>query len=125
MKNIFEIASRGGFRFNYKGSLHVSDLWDLSVEELDSIFKTLNAKFNQTKEESLLAIRTKKDSDLEVQIEIVRHIVKVKTNEANIILQAKDRKDKQQQIMQLIVEKENEVVKDKSIEELKAMLTEI
>ena len=43
MENKFEIAIRNKYRFPYKGMITIEDLWDLSVTQLDGIFKTLNA----------------------------------------------------------------------------------
>ena len=53
-KNIFEVATREKFRFNFKGLISVEDLWVLSVENLDFIFKGLNKELKQVNEESLL-----------------------------------------------------------------------
>ena len=41
--NMFEIAARNKFRFPFKGMISTEDLWDLSVENLDNVFKTLNS----------------------------------------------------------------------------------
>ena len=56
---------------------------DLSVTELDKIFKTLNKQAKTAQEESLLETKTKEDETIENQIAIVRHIVSVKQKEAN------------------------------------------
>ena len=52
--NIFERATRMSLRFNFKGLISVEDLWDLSLQDLDSIYKILNSKLKQSSEESLL-----------------------------------------------------------------------
>lgn len=76
--NMFEIATRNKFRFPFKGVISTEDLWDLSVESLDNVFKTLNSEMKKTKEESLLSTKSKDDEVLELKIEIVKHIVAVK-----------------------------------------------
>ena len=48
---MFEIATRNKFRFPFKGVISTEDLWDLSVESLDNVFKTLNSEMKKTKEE--------------------------------------------------------------------------
>lgn len=53
-KNMFEIATRTKMRFPFKGMISVEDLWDLSVQNLDKVFKTLNSQRKEAQEESLL-----------------------------------------------------------------------
>ena len=122
MENIFEMAAREKFRFPYKGSITVEDLWDLSVQALDQIFKTLNAEVKQIKEESLLATKSKEDKILEAKISIVRYIVAVKQAEAQKREQAKVNHEKKQKLLALIEQKQNEERGGKSIEELMAMV---
>lgn len=93
MNSIFEMATREKFRFPYKGNISVEDLWDLSVQALDQVFKTLNAEIKQSKEESLLATKTKEESTLDTKIQIVRYIVAVKQEEANKAKTAKANKE--------------------------------
>jgi len=56
---MFEKAARLKLRFNFKGILSVEDLWDLSLESLDLIYKNLSAEAKKSKEVSLLEIKTK------------------------------------------------------------------
>ena len=122
---MFEYAVRNKLRFPYKGMISVEDLWDLNVRELDSIFKTLNAQVKKSQEESLLATKSKEDEVLTAQIDIVKHIVRIKQDEEAARLFAKERKEKQQKLMELINKKQDEDLNNKSIEELKAMLAEL
>lgn len=121
MNSIFEMATREKFRFPYKGNISVEDLWDLSVQALDQVFKTLNAEIKQSKEESLLATKSKEESTLDTKIQIVRYIVAVKQEEANKAKTAKANKEQKQKLLALIEEKKNEALAGKSIEELMAM----
>ena len=123
--NLFETASRKKMRFNYKGMLTVEDLWDLNVVALNEIFKGLNAQAKKSQEESLLEQKTEADKDLMVQIEILRHIVGVKIEEANRRKKAKEVREKKQHIMELIDQKKDENMKSMSVEELQAMLASL
>lgn len=122
MEKMFEFALRNKARFPYKGMISVEDLYDLSARELDSVFKTLNAQVKKSQEESLLATKTKEDETLSVQIEIVKYIFNTKLAEAEAAKQSRELKEKKQMLLGLIAEKENEELKNKSADELKAML---
>jgi hypothetical protein len=122
---MFEYAARNKLRFPYKGMITAEDLWDLNVRELDSIFKTLNAQVKKAQEESLLETKSKEDEVLSMQIDIVKHIVRIKQDEEAARLFAKERKEKKQKLMELINEKQDEDLHSKSIDELKAMLAEL
>jgi len=123
--NIFEVATRNGFRFQFKGMISVEDLWNLSVKELDSVFKTLNSQLKEAKEESLLEAKTKQDTELDIKIQIVKYIVKTKQDEENVRLQAKEQKAKKQKIMEILANKEDESYNNMSKEELTKMLSEL
>jgi uncharacterized membrane protein len=122
---MFEIATRTKMRFPFRGMISVEDLWDLSVKDLDSIFKTLNAQVKKSQEESLLATKSKEDETLAIQIEIVKHIVKTKLDEAETAKQSKELKEKKQKIMEMIAEKKDEALRNASVEELQAMLANL
>jgi hypothetical protein len=122
---MFEIAARCKFRFPYRGSVSTEDLWDLSVEHLDAIFKTLNSQVKQANEESLLAVKSKEDETLNTMIEIVKYIVSVKLTEENARLQARERREKKQRIMEIVASKQDADLQAKSVEELKAMLNDL
>lgn len=127
MKNevMFETAVRNKMRFPFKGLITVEDLWDLSTKDLDAVFKTLNSQVKQAKEESLLDTKTREDEVLDMQIEIVKYIVKVKLEEETLRLQAKDKKEKKQKILSILSVKQEENLLNKSVEELEAMLGEL
>lgn len=122
MANMFEVAARTKMRFPFKGLITVEDLWDLSVQNLDSIYKTLNAELKQSQEDSLLEVKTLKSTELETKIEIIKHIVAVKQAEKEALAKAKETRENNQKILEIIAKKEDEALVGKSIEELKAML---
>lgn len=119
---MFEIAVRSKMRFPYKGQISVEDLWDLDVNALDGVFKTLNGKVKVSKEESLLQTRSKESEELMLQIEIVKHIVSVKLAEAEARKNAEANRAKRQQILGILADKQESDLKNKTPEELQAML---
>ena len=123
MEKLFENATRGKYRFSFKGSITVEDLWDLSPQNLDTIYKALTKELKQEQEESLLSEKTKADTVLDEKISIIRYIVSVKLKEAEDKKNEKALKDQKQKILSIIADKEDGELKGKSIDELKNMLT--
>lgn len=124
-RNFFEYATRNKVRFNYRGLISVEDLWDLSVTELDKIYKDLNKLVKQSKEESLLAVKTEVDEKLEVMIAIVKHIVAVKLDEQLVKEKAAAKKEQRQKIMAIMAKKQDESLENASMEDLQKMLDEL
>ncbi|MEQ6355178.1 hypothetical protein ABNX05_11165 [Lysinibacillus sp. M3] len=120
--NLFEKAVKGKYRFQFKGIITVEDLWDLSVQNLDSIFKSLNTELKQVSEESLLQTKSSADEELENKIAIIKYIVEVKVREANKKTQEKAQREQREKILEIIEAKQNQDLQDKTIEELQAML---
>lgn len=123
MEKLFENATRGKYRFSFKGSITVEDLWDLSPQNLDTIYKALIKELKQEQEESLLSEKTKADTVLDEKISIIRYIVSVKLKEVEDKKNEKALKDQKQKILSIITDKEDSELKGKSIDELKNMLT--
>lgn len=124
-EQMFEAAVRAKMRFPFRGNISVEDLWDLSVENLDSIFKSLNSQLKQVQEESLLNTRSREDKELDVKIELVKYIVSVKLEEQRARLAAKDRREQKQKILEILSTKEAQDLQAKSVEDLKQMLNEL
>jgi len=123
--NIFEVANSKKFRFNFKGLISTEDLFDLSVKDLDSIFKTLNSQLKQTREESLLEVKSTEDQILDIKIEIVKHIFNLKQEEEAKRIKAKENKEKKQKLMEILANKENQDLLNKSKEDIQKMLDEL
>lgn len=124
--DIFERASRAKLRFpTTKGSLSTEDLWDLNLTSLDTIAKQANRRLKDEEEESFVTPKTKKASENQLQLDILKHIIasKVATEEAN-----KKRAETNAQIARIegiILEKQDKSLTEKSVDDLKAMLNEL
>lgn len=123
--NIFEVATRKKYRFPYKGSISVEDIWDLPVTELDSIFKTLNVKAKQAQEESLLKSKTKEDEETAIKIQIIRYIVGVKQTEAAASEKAKKNKEMKQRLLEIKATREDKRLEGLSDADLDKMIAEL
>lgn len=124
MTNLFEKATKGKYRYQFKGVIATEDLWDLSVQNLDIIFKSLNAELKQVSEESLLQTKSVADEELENKIAIIKYIVEVKVQEATKKSQEKAQREQREKILEIIESKQNQSLQEMSIEELQKMLNE-
>lgn len=120
--NLFELATRKKFRYVFKGVINTEDLWDLPVQDLNTIFKALKAEERKAEEESLLAEPSPEDEIRKAKIEIVRRIVEVKLEDARNATRQKEISEKREKLMSIIAEKQDAILRDKSQEELQQML---
>lgn len=125
MSDMFEKAVKDKYRFPYKGQIAVEDLYDLPLGSLDTVFKTLNAEVKKTDEESLLQTKSAEDDILATKIEIVKYIFNEKLEEKKNQQEAAERKEKKQKIMQIIATKQDEALRNASVEDLQKMLDEL
>lgn len=121
MENLFIKATRQGYRWEYKGLRNVEDLWKLSGVQLDEIYKVLRKEIRESAEESLLAKKNAKISMIEDMAEIVKYILTVKVNEAEMATKAVANKQQKAMIDDIIAQKKNVALANMSIEELEKM----
>ena len=124
---MFEKASRMKLRFDtLRGRLSVEDLWELPLIGgdicLDEIAKHLHRNLKDSEEESFVVKTTKANAKLELQFEIVKHIIAVRIDEKEAAENAKAIREKKQKILAIIAEKETENLKDSSVDDLKKLL---
>lgn len=125
INDLFVMATRQKFRFPFKGVATVEDLWDMNVRDLDTVFKALNAQKKQNDEESLLATKSKEADVLDAKIEIVKHIVKTKLEEAEQRRARAENQKKKDRIAEILADKRYEELRGKSTEELEKMIAEM
>ena len=123
--NIFEYAARNKLRFPYKGSITAEDLFDLSPEALDGIYKTLSRQVKVNQEESLLADKNEEDEQLGVKIEIIKFIVADKLAAIEKAKKTAATKMKAEKIRSILAKKQDAALEEMSAEELQKMLEEL
>jgi len=124
-EKIFEYAAKHKLRFPYRGSITTEDLYDLSPADLDRIYKTLAREAKKNEEESLLADKKDEDVDLNVKIDIIKHIVTEKLAAIERAKKAAATKMQAEKIRAIIAEKQDAALKEMSPEELNKMLEEL
>lgn len=123
--NIFEIASKKKLRFKFRGLVSTEDLWDLSLKDLNIIFKELNSQIKETKEESLLNTKSDLETELDIKIQIIKHIFETKLKEQERRKKSVENKAKKQRILEIIQKKKEEDLESKDINELQEMLDDL
>lgn len=131
---MFAFATKKKIRFETsKGLLSVEDLWDLPLTSdngrpnLDDIAKGIYKAMKEGEEVSFVKSNAASNAAfnvLKTKFDIVKYIIDVKLAEAEAAKKAKEIKARNQRILGLIAQKEDEALASKSKEELLAMLAE-
>ena len=120
--NLFEKATVGKYRYQFKGIITTEDLFDLSINQLDFIFKTLNSELKQSSEESLLQVKTSGDEELETKIAIIKYIVNQKVETQKAKAEEVQNREKREKILAIIESKQDEALQNLSVEELQKLI---
>lgn len=131
---MFAFATKKKIRFETsKGLLSVEDLWDLPLTSdngrpnLDDVAKGIYKAMKEGEEISFVKSNAASNAAfnvLKTKFDIVKYIIDVKLAEAEAAKKAKETKARNQRILGLIAQKEDEALASKSKEELLAMLAE-
>ena len=123
---MFEQASRLKLRISTnKGLITVEDLWDLGIVTLDKLAVKLYKELQESNRDSFIEQTVKKDEVLQLQFDVVKHILDVKVSESNEKkkqLAIKAQKDK---LLELIQEKKESELKSLSVEDLEKQLASL
>lgn len=122
---LFINATRNNYQFPFRGMINVIDLWDLSLTNLDSVFKALNAEAKKSEEESLLNTKSKEDEEISNKIEIVKYIVSVKLDEKKKREDAKKNAEMRQRLLEIKAKRQDAALENMSDEDLDKALAEL
>lgn len=124
--DIFEKASRLKLRFTTtKGLLSTEDLWDLSLTSLDTIAKAVNKRLKEENEESFITTRSKSNSELELSLDILKHIITVKLEEKEKATLKAERRAELELLRNLRENKKMEALNSLSLEEIDKKMAEL
>lgn len=123
---LFERASRAKLRFSMsRGEASAEDLWDLSLESLNTIAVKVNKAIKDEGEESFIETKSKALTQNQLRLDILKHVIKAKQDAKTAATTRALNQAKAGQLKQLIADKSNEALANKTIEELQGMLGEV
>ena len=127
---MFEMASQFKFRYPYKGLITTEDLWDLTLTQLDTVYKALSKEMSTLQDgDSLLSTKSadlfNKEQELIAKIELVKYIFKCQQQAEELHRMEAERSAKKQHILEIIATKQENALQTMSEDELKKMLDEL
>lgn len=126
MDNIFEKAAKQKLRFETsKGLLATEDLFDLSLNSLDTLAKATNKKLKEESEESFITTKTTKNTENELKLELLKYVIEYKINLAERSKARADRRAELEVLETLVREKKVEAVKSMSIDDIQKKILEL
>lgn len=132
--NIFETASRKKFRYSTdRGEITTEQLWDLPLTsgrngylDLDTVAKAVNDQLKSVTTESFVApIKSPGKEDLEVKLEVVKHVIAVKIEALETAKSTATKTAKRTKLLDALASKEAEELSGASKEELLKQLEEL
>lgn len=124
-KNLFELAVRGGYRFVFRGSITMEDLYILNKSNLEEIYQVLVVQAEKINGKSLLKKKSSEDEELLNKIEIVEMIFNEKVEIENARKSELENAKKKQRLLGLLDKKRHEAEGEMSEEEILAELNNL
>lgn len=123
--NIFEQASKKKIRFSSnRGDLTVEQLWDMPLQsksgfDLDTIAKEVNRGIKESSEESFVTTKASPvKSGLELQLEILKHVIAVKIEAAASAAKRAENEARRAKLIEALENKQNSELNNMSTEDI-------
>jgi len=124
--NIYERATRRKLRFNTtQGLLTTEDLFDLSLQSLDTLAKSVNREVKAGEEESFIETKTVEASEDELRLDLLKHVIKSKLTAAEAAKTRVARQARIARLKEILADKEDAAMGDKSTKAIKKEIEEL
>ncbi len=121
--DLFIEASRRKLRFNStKGSLDVSDLWDIPLQTLDAIAVALSDQIEKAGKKSFLQKRSASTVELDTGLEIAKYILETRVAENDAAKEKAKKQSEKEFLNGLLKEKQMDAIKQLTPEEIQAKI---
>ena len=105
-----------------KGMISTEDLFDLSLQNLDTLAIMLDKKISEAPKKSFIEELPAEENDDELRFSIVKDVINIKLKARKDSIDKAQVNARNKRIAELIAKKEDEALENKSIEELRAMI---
>lgn len=128
---MFEQATKLKLRFQTpRGPIATEDLWDLPLQDrqgfsLDALAIATHKQIKDSEQESFVAKRSKEDKVLQLKMEVIKRVIAVRLEDIDSTTKRNANTLKRKQIMEILAEKEDDTLKNKSPKALKDMLAQL
>ena len=123
MNELFVIATRKKFRFkSTRGELNCEDLWDLSLESLDSIAIELDETIQKEGRKSFVSKRSAASTEKVLALDIIKFVIETKQEETEKRKERADKRAQKEYLESLLKEKQAEGLKSLSTQEIEAKI---
>lgn len=105
-----------------KGMISTEDLFDLSLQNLNTLAIMLDKKISEAPKKSFIEELPAEENDDELRFSIVKDVINIKLKARKDSIDKAQVNARNKRIAELIAKKEDEALESKSIEELRAMI---
>ena len=124
---MFEKALRAKVRFNTsQGMIATEDLWELNLNLLDDLAVSL---YKETRDRDGASFIKKTGVDenayLDLKFELVKYVIETRLADIETAKMATERKNQKDAIMAVILDKQNEELRGRTVDDLKKMLDDL
>lgn len=125
--DIFEKASRLKLRFDTsQGQFSTEDLWELSLQTIDTIAKKVNTQLRSEGEETFLSTSiNKRSTHNDLRLEILKHVIKAKEQEQEDSKARVEKRAKIARLKELAQQKADEALSSQSLDEINKQIDEL
>lgn len=124
--SVFEKATKKQLRFNTtRGLLTTEQLWQLSLQDLDTLGMAIKKEIKESSEETLLSTTKRVNPTEQLKLDVIVRIIEVKQKDAEARAKRVEKAGKLQQLQQLAATKENEKFNEQSLEEIQKQIAEL
>jgi len=121
----FEKAAKQKLRFtsaDYNGTLNSEDLWDISLDSLDTMAQTLRTELKESSTKSFIRKANKKDATIKLRFDIVKRVIEVKLEAIETAEKSLETKQHNSMIREKIAAAKSKGLDNLSVKELEKLL---